>query len=547
MKRAILSLCAFVALVATAQSLPENSGLNQLDKLDPVPGKIDLSVYESGLMSLTFDLPEAGSTVNADANVYAILSRDGKVLANVQACNYKQVSYDNIFAGVWQLSFFLKKTSEALVPGNYQVVIEKGFFLLGEDHQLSEEIVINYYIPENEVSVVPAQGTVASFQNISITYPGVKSISRVEGKAIDIYNIYGKGETEDEVGKDDIVYPEVNIDGNVISLILAQPVTKPGTWRVSSEDDALVLEYPDGSTQTTGLLLTYVIPNFLSGLPEINPEPGEVEYFPGTITLTVPRDKTLFLANQKVGSYIYPVDENGNRGADIARYQARKSQDYPNTVELIYLKGGNTPDPEAKIVPAPGKYQLVTGEKLYSTKDDNKINYISSMTFDYTVYVYEELPTTITPPSGSEQKNIKTISFRFDDAETVEAKGAGTISWLQSETTNYLFGEPRLSSDDPKTVIYNTPIGATIPGTYKFTSGAGQLVINGISMVMTADYKITGDNTGIGTFENVVLLPEIFDIYNTQGVLIKKNANVDYLQSLPAGVYVAGGKKYINR
>lgn len=540
----ILLLAAISAIAANAQKLPDNIGAGQFSSISPVPGKINTEINNLGLLSITFNLAGKDSKVNTSANVYATLSRDGEVLSNVQACNYKQVSFDSTTFGVWQLSFFLSPTPEVKKPGIYQIRFEPGFFLMGEEQTPSTEILLNYLWPESESIIVPEPGTITSFKDITITYPGVSSIQYNEEKKLEVYNIYG-ADGDDEENATTVV-PTVNIEGNVLSLVLPKEINTHGSWVVISEDDAFTLTYENGETKVTGIYFIYIIPNFGSGKPQIIPEEGEIESFPGVITLVLPKNTSIGFVNSMVGSYIYPIDENGNRGQAIARYKAQKSPDASNEIQLIYLKDNKTPDEGAEIIPAPGKYQLVTGERLYGIKEGSTVNYISSMEFNYTVYVYEEIPTTIVPPTDSKVKSIKKISFRFDDAETVKVQDNGKPSWLKSETTNYLFGAS-LSKEDNKTVDFTTAVGATIPGEYHFTSAGGQVIVDGIEMVVTADYIIENSETGVGRIENVVILPAIFDIYTPDGVLLKKNADIDYLYSLPKGIYIAGGKKFINK
>ena len=136
----LLASAALIGLGVQAQNLPANVGADQLSTVSPAPGKLNLSINTAGLMSMLFNIAEANSSVNIGADVYAHLTRDGKVLANVQAGNYRQVSYDGVMDHVWQLSFFLDTTKEASMSGIYEVKFDEGFFLLGEDKTPSKEI-----------------------------------------------------------------------------------------------------------------------------------------------------------------------------------------------------------------------------------------------------------------------------------------------------------------------------------------------------------------------------------------------------------------------
>ena len=48
-----------------------------------------------------------------------------------------------------------------------------------------------------------------------------------------------------------------------------------------------------------------------------------------------------------------------------------------------------------------------------------------------------------------------------------------------------------------------------------------------------------------GISDSVVGADSVFDILSIQGVVVKRNATNDDLKALPAGIYVAGGKKVV--
>lgn len=69
---------------------------------------------------------------------------------------------------------------------------------------------------------------------------------------------------------------------------------------------------------------------------------------------------------------------------------------------------------------------------------------------------------------------------------------------------------------------------------------------DGVYSVVVDDHKaikvVTAGTSG------VEMMPgdgEVFDIFNLQGVAVKRNATTDDLKALPAGIYIAGGKKVV--
>lgn len=554
MKKILLFMMAWVVSFGVkAQELDQNVGLGQLSYYSPASGVINLDINESGLMSLCLRLNGEGD-VNRKENLYCHLLRDGEVISNVQTCNYRQVYYDKVMNDEWQISFFLKRNPEVKRAGNYKVVFDPGFFII--NGQPSTKIEINYCIPAEECEFFPAPGQVKSLNEITLTFAGARELRLAENFKVEIYNIYGgkpdepgdldddeeenSGNTDDEY----VIIPAYSVNGNVITLKPAEPITQYGTWYVSIDENLITLIMDDGSEkESAGVLGIYTIPNVKEeNLPRINPEPGETDGFPGTIYVTLPKDETIILVNPAAYSYIYPVEPDGTLGRAIAKYVPKKSVDYENTIELIYIDGA-VKMPDTWITPAPGDYVLVVGNSTYWGKlPDGTQIWRSEMRFNYNVYVFDEVPTTIEPADGSTNAMIKEISFRFDEAETVELRSNSELSLLQSSTTNYIF-TPYIDPEDNLKVIFTTPLGATIDGEYTFTSAPGQLFVDDNNLVVTATFRIS-KGSGIEC-KDLEMMPAEVDVYSMQGILLKKKADINYLHCLPTGIYIAGGKKYV--
>lgn len=62
-------------------------------------------------------------------------------------------------------------------------------------------------------------------------------------------------------------------------------------------------------------------------------------------------------------------------------------------------------------------------------------------------------------------------------------------------------------------------------------------------------WNIKGEDFGDSSVHDM-LVPEkanVNDVYTLQGILLKRNASQDYIDALPAGLYIIGGKKYVIR
>lgn len=563
------TLLAAAALTVLAAGAQTNTGLDQFSSWQPATGKINLDVNEQGVASVLFKL---NGTPDRSADKFATLSRNGEVLSRVPVSNTYMLSYDSSYADVWQLVFFNGRQTITTQPGTYEVRIDEGFFLMGEAKTPSKEVVAVYTLPEPAFYVEPPQDASGklyqydSIQEWTITYGEAEYIELNPGAKLEIIDLYGHGENlyrpaapanadaaegDGEEGENpgltptEGLFPSLIAKGNQLIIRLDDPVMKPGTWKLEALSGLCTLHMADGKTsQSPEIHLFYFIPNFQFGKPEIFPRQGEITKIPGTIYLEMPGGTNVKNVNQMGICYLYPVDENGNKGDYIARYRAQKSKDLPLIeVELVNWNGADV-DVEA----APGKYQLVTAEKLYSTVPnggDNVVSYVSSMTFEYTIVPDVNGVAKMLTPEPGKYTSIKTIEVSFPEAETVKVEWTADPSTLKSATTTYAF-VPKSDADKPNVAVFELPVAATMPGDYEFLTTIGAITVDGNPVVVAGNYTI-GEGSGIECVENIVVMPEHFDIYDAQGILVAKNADMATLKALPAGLYIAAGKKFINK
>lgn len=555
-KLLLIASIAAIGLSAIAQTA--NIGMDQFASFNPAPGKWNMDYSAEGPKSFTFNLvDEPASQPNRNADLFATLTRNGTVIANVPVSNYKQLSYDNTAYGVWSISFFWGSSMKASLPGNYQVIFPEGFFLMGADQTPSKEIVLNYTVDAvgDPIIVEPAsKSTLSSFSEVKITFADAMNVIYNSDKVIDVYNFYGDNsdETSTTADTDDdedpepptfvAIHPTVNIAGNVVTLVMPLEISTPGLWLVEIPEETFTLIDAEGNeTLCKANDITYNIPNYLSGIPKINPEEGEIAFFPGTIELTLAADKTINMVNTMGACNIFPVNEDGTLGSSIARYSAAKDPNASNKILLKNVKGANE-----EIWPVPGNYRLVTADKLFNLKDASGSSWSSQLNYNYTVISIggSNEPTEIVPANNSNVNKLGSIAFTFGDAETVSIIDANAISWFKSETTNYIFNVVGTSAGDDKTIEFRTPVAVTMPGVYHFESGVGNIAIDGVTVIVTADYTVS-PSTDVITVDNIRIMPEVFDIYSIDGLIVKRDANMEVLNSLPAGIYVAAGKKFV--
>lgn len=558
-----LSLIAALALATSSLGLnAQNVGTDQLSTVSPQPGVIDLEVNESGFGSMLLQF-NGGAEVDRNANLCITVKRNGRVISNVPASNTEMVKFDGVMSYVWQVAFFRVMNSEAKAGGDYQVIIPAGYFLVGENKTPNKEIILNYTMPVSTISVYPPETNRAEIiQDVVVTFGSAQRVELVEDPAhpVIIFDLYAvvtdpndtTGDDDDEIPDVEIgVKPTLSVSGNQLFIHLDKPITSPGTWKVDIPEGIVNLyDANDNATPNTALIYQYKIPNYALGKPTIFPEEGKTLGFPGIITLTLEKGTTVGAINNMGASKIYPIDENGNLGKAIATYRCapNNSKFYKdpktgatitsnlNKVFLINDKGE-----DAEIFPAPGNYQLITSDMLYQIVKGAEKSYISTLYFNYEVVDGGYYDMEFTPSQDETLESLQEVKVRFLGADEVKINYAP--AWFSSDVTNYLF-YPSKDPENPEGIILKCQVPVTVPGTYTLSTSADCISVDDDCVTVYAEYTIS-NTSGVECIGNVTVFPSVFDIVNAQGIILKRNATVEDLKTLPAGIYIAGGKKFV--
>lgn len=543
----LLSLLATASMTATA----ENIGLDQLAGLAPEPGILSEETYHNRpFTSFSFNFPgnngkENQTSVNTDSGLFITLTRDGETVAQVPADNTRQVLYQSIMGNNWIVSFFRTPNAATSVAGEYRCVIPEGFFTINKAGDVNKEIAIEWtLLPSPYMATPPEDASGATYmydslQDFTITFPGAKEVTLKDpGSVIGIFNVYGKN--GDDISEDgelaNLIPFEVSFDGGSMLLHLPTPITTPGTWKIELMSDRLTLNMEDGTTASNPEIhLFYFIPNYVCGTPFLNPAPGVDYSFPGVIEMYLDRAYTVNLVNGMGANYIYPLYEDGTMGQAIARLQARKGPNDADgvcrTVQLFNLAGE-----DVFLIPSPGKYRLVTAEKLFCV--NGYLDYVSRMQFDYEILPSEIVNYSISPEPDSSVKEIQEIRVKFDDGVDVSLFNNGSYdycAWLTSPTATFQMW-PKQNPDNPSEIIYSSWHPITLEGDYLFTSPNGNLV-NGPALKVGSNIISVSSALKIANSSNVenIEIPTDETIYTIDGLKIEKITT--------PGIYIIGGKK----
>ncbi len=526
MKKFLTTVLTMLAVVIGASA--------QYVNISPIPGLIDLSINESGLMSITFSVEENWEP-NRNENLFANLYQNDIIIAKVPVSNTRLITFDSIMEFNWTIAFYRTRNPLVLQPGEYRVELEKGLFKNTETGELSEEVILNYTIAEgNNIDINPKPGKILSFQDVEFTFNDYVSIreseEEVEGDGITIFNLYG---SETATGEMMYYRPYVDIDGNKLTLYNTELINTPGTWIVSIPAKTFILVKEDGTeVESPEIDERFIIPSLLGNeYPTPDPAPGNIPYFPGEIILNLPQGQEVKMVNSMAGCYIYPVDEEGNRGQWIARYQASKSKTDSSAVILTNLnkKDGKGLD----FNPGAGKYVLVTGNSLYTIVGSSL--WQSELEFEYTI---ENLfsDVIITPDPSEKHKEISEISFTFPNAQSITLQ-AGNLAWFSSSIASYLFYPQKVEADS-KTITYKCAVPVEVPGNYTLQVPSLDWLIDGEYVSLSPEFTIDPSDSIVNP-----ILPDFFNIYSIDGRIVKINANT--LEGLDPGLYIVNGKKVL--
>ncbi len=547
-----------VAMLA-APSFVFAEGTVGLRSISPAQGEVKLDINESGLSAINFSFTAGKGEVARDKNLFITMTRNGSVISNVSSSNTAYIKYDDFLMDVWQVSFFGTRNHECMVAGDYQITIPEGFFVFGDE--TNKEVVLNYYIKNSSVTIYPPESRDMKFlQDFTITFGEAKTVevNTAAEHGIEVYDVFGGAPDEageGEYGEDDTDYNlkyETSVTGNSLLIHLLEPVTKGSTYNIVIPSGAIYIYGEDGNqSQNKDLNYQYAIPKVGKGQPEII-YPGSLTLdFPGVIELNLAEGEKLLLVNEMGGNYLYPVNEDGTLGESIATFRAAKKNshfyvddngdkiaDNANKVFLVNQLGE-----DVRIVPTPGVYALVTSNSLYTVQNEGGgLLNVSSFSYSFEVVDGNLYDMEFTPKSGDTVENLQEIKVKFPDAD--ELKVTWNTAWLKSATTAYQFF-PQGGTDD-NTVTFKANMPATMPGEYRFIANPGMVEVDGDFVGLYAEYKIS-ESSDVREVSNVTVLPAVFDIFNAQGLVIKRNATVEDLNALPAGIYIAGGKKIVNR
>lgn len=538
-KQLLLAAVTLIAGSAFAYDHNEPDSYAQLVDLSPTPGVLGADGGDSfdGFTGLNFNY-RGGADANRDESKLAYLYFNGELVKAVPSSNTVELYYNTVLTDFWGITF-RKPGDIARMPGKYTVVFDEGLFLVGEDKTPSERVVLNYVIPEPSLVFTPTPGNdhrVLELGDITVTFTDAESVEVADGASCELYNIYGKPTASGEAVT---LHPDMEAEGNVLTIYNDDPIKEAGSWRLTIPAGAVTINYKNGTSASNMQIdETWMIPEYSLGIPTPTPAEGDIHFFPAEIYLTVADGNEVDLVNGMGGNYIFPVNEDGtvnqSNKDNKLRYVASADPSDPHRVLLKSFSG-------APVYLAPGRYALVTCDRLFRYKGTT--SYVSALNFFYTI-VPEEADCTIEPDEYMDVRSLKEFKVTFNNAQSVEVVAdAVTFGNCSSDIATFQFWPVLPLEDGSKTITFRTAAPIELPGDYVFTAPSAMLKVDGEFVGVTANFHIVGAPSGVEAVQPA--LPEVFNVYAPDGRLVLSGADADSLAKLPAGIYIAGGRKVV--
>lgn len=458
------------------------------------------------------------------------------------------------------------KVNPALTePGTYQVIYDEDAFIQVEAAKhTSAQHTFSYVIPETiEHSVIPApavgkrennqlvlesNGAIDKFGEFTITYP--------EGAVVELTDncetAISKGLFNNAVvtsaqafvdapqSATNIVPQtglEIKAEGNVVTVKYAAEsyrATGPGQfWRQTIPVGAWSITLGGKTTLNNQEYIYWQIPDIVnvSVAPVTDGDFSSLKYSGYNNIQIFNTDKGL------------PVLKKGNRVVATYAGPAKAAAPYnqpifTTTDDLNGVKGNCV-------------FEIPAGYLGLDAVRNTFASYWANPTvlhIPVTLPGIPEIKYLMTPTEDTNDfSHLKEIKIHFHEAsEVLVADGARPT--LTKPDGSVLNGVIETSVDEPTSIRCRFDTDEWTNGNYQFNIAPNMLTVDGDPLTdgISANYIRSLHENGIENI-TVTALPDKVDIYTIAGLLLHHNADKSILETLPRGIYIVNGQKFISR
>ena len=467
----------------------------------PPEGSINMEAYPGGINSVNV---VGDYSVNRDADAFVSLYRGNDLLVRIPASSVNDIKcvsgYDVVDHGQLEVYFF-GMTGPGANGGDYTVKFDAGLFNDYATGVPNEEVSFSYSVPyktqEFIQSISPAIGVAEELSEFTITL--------VEGATAT-----GASFSLIKTGSTEVEYPvTASVNGNVITLKTAAPITEKGTYSLALE--GLTVNYNGLSVAYNGVTMgginwSYTIMD-KTGVPAVTPVPGTymgfeaftADCFVGGQTL----QKNVFFTLNFEEDLMYVLmgrpywvrlNDDGTEDSStkilLAILQGQVNDEATGTASVAkrFAYVGPSTNDVTQLISSPGKYRLVIPSGCYSLQGVglNPVN-----TFDYEIIANDNFKYVLAPVDGSKLKQLEYVTVTFDEGMIIDMTPTSYATITDGITRYTLNGKLTDGLTNEVTFYLSHPI--TESGTWQFISPSSGFNVNGVSPVVTATYIVDAD------------------------------------------------------
>lgn len=479
-------------------------------------------------------------------------------LINVESCEEVAVTatYDATFSGMAGGAYIRLTFDEITTTGDYQLIIPQATFT-DADGNYNPYLQYYYNVKGNDpssgdeiefVSIVPAEySEMAEFaegESIVVTF------NTTEGVKKSLLKIFEDGEYLTQMDAVKTTDTEVTFTNRQLDWPMYAGRSYEFQVTLYNKengvtDDNIVFQQSFAYVGTT--VDNIVFSNVTVSAENFSPAPGStLTCDDNVVVLTLPE------AMQSVTGIITTGGQTANEAAlDIV--PDALNQVWTITVPKSFLaETFGTPMMLITIIDEYGAYVTV------GNYDSTALNSVIYPYWDVATGAYTEIAlnydcyeggvTVDVTPAAGKVESLSEFTFSYSklvtwgscqpaDVKVYDADGA-----VAAYGVSYTVDEEAMSL----TLALNTTI--TADGTYSLVVPQTALTLG--TEFDTAGYKgqtevyVIGD---LDSISSVMAESGIFDVYNLQGIRVLNSASTAELRSLPAGIYIANGRKFIIR
>lgn len=422
--------------------------------------------------------------------------------------------------------------------GTWCLWIPEGTFTM--DGIPSPDFGAEYTLAPYKYTAEPAEGYVLSLDAVSLTFePGIEVINAdVEGEVV----LYKDNSEVETIALSDLTLAGWGASGSSLVIPFSKVYAQAGEYRVEIPANVVTLT---GGITNNAITLNYTIGGLVQDWTAVaDPAPGVVEEIT-TIMVTF-QGASQLTVDSAAGPNDFPYYATVAEDGTLTKV--------PYSV-FTFLEGANqislTVQNEESKLSEPGKYAFII-PATYCLVDG--VQMTEDIRFDYVIEgAQPEYEVVITPSTGEIVKGdqLYVITVTFEGAKSIELDGSKAATLYQIDEFGGAMTNIYVTTSCEGNVatfnvneLHKPYLDAA--GTFQFTIPVGMVIITDANDVVGKNKEnivATWESEGLSV-DTIGVDAKDLNIYNVNGMLIKRNGTYEDVKALERGIYIINGQKY---